>query len=345
MDYIHSICDIGKRHEKASAGCNLNGFEDASVTVVIVNWNSGNQLRSCVDSVIMYGANLDVRIVVVDNGSVDDSERMVEDLKDVTLVRAGVNLGFGKACNLGARNSQSDYLLFLNPDAALYAETLPKALTYMQDPVHAKVGVCGVQLIDESGHISRSCARFPSSVGFVAHAIGLDRAFPRLGHFMTEWDHSRTRQVDHVIGAFFLVRRAVFRSLNGFDEQFFVYLEDLDFSSRAGQSGWQSVYLADAQAFHAGGGTSNQIKARRLFYSLRSRLLFSLKHFSRIGAISVIFFTVTVEPFTRSLQAILRCSLSKLKETWLAYAMLIFWLLQKIWKFISTKFKLIANVS
>lgn len=309
------------------------------IDIIIVNWNSGAQLFASVSSIAQHGAGLVCKIIVVDNGSVDGSDASVDDLAAVTLIRADSNLGFGRACNLGAQKSQSEYMLFLNPDAALYAETLPRVLEYMEDPVSAKIGICGVQLIDDSGHIARSCARFPSSIGFVAHAIGLDRFFPRLGHFMTEWDHSKTRQVDHVIGAFFLVRREVFHSLNGFDEQFFVYLEDLDFSSRARQAGWLSVYLADTQAFHAGGGTSNQIKAKRLFYSLRSRLLFSVKHFSRVGAISVIFVTVIVEPFTRSLQAVLKFSTSKLKETWLAYAMLISWLAKKILKYISTKFK------
>src|SRR5660398_194498 len=110
-----------------------------------------------------------------------------------------------------------------------------------------------------------SCARFPCVSGFLAHAVGLDRSFPRLGHFMAEWDHLANRQVDHVIGAFFLVRRGLFEQLQGFDERFFVYFEDVDFSCRAKQSGWKSYYLADTQAFHAGGGTSNQVKAQRSF--------------------------------------------------------------------------------
>jgi GT2 family glycosyltransferase len=143
---------------------------------------------------------------------------------------------------------------------------------------------------------------------------------------MAEWDHKQTRPVDHVIGAFFLVRRELFEALEGFDERFFVYLEDLDFSYRAYQSGWRSVYLGDVQAFHAGGGTSNQIKARRLFYSLRSRLLYSFKHFSWIGASAVLIATLLVEPLSRSVLALLRRSWPGLKETWAAYGMLWQWL-------------------
>lgn len=298
------------------------------VSVVIVNWNAGRQLLECINSVNQYGTPLVSEIIVVDNGSRDASESFVERLPNVKLLRAGENLGFGKACNRGAQHATSEYLLFLNPDAVLYADTLSKILTYMEDPANAKVGICGVQLLDETGRVSRSCTRFPSPLGFVAHAIGADRIVPRLGHFMAEWDHEQTRQVDHVIGAFFLVRRELFERLCGFDERFFVYLEDLDFSFRAHQAGWHSVYLADTQAFHAGGGTSNQVKARRLFYSLRSRLLYSFKHFPRIGGFAVLAATLFVEPLSRSVLALLRCSWSGLQEIWAAYGMLWRWLPQ-----------------
>ncbi len=307
-----------------------------SLSIVIVNWNAGSQLAEAVASIEKYHHRLVSSVVIVDNASTDDSLSRVETLQDLPfkplIIRNSENCGFGKACNLGAQQAKSEYLLFLNPDAALYADTLPKALAYMENPVNAKVGICGVQLLNESGHISRSCARFPSAVGFVAHAIGLDRFFPRLGHFMAEWDHAQTRQVDHVIGAFFLVRRELFNAMHGFDERFFVYLEDLDFSYRARQAGWRSVYLADAQAFHAGGGTSNQIKARRLFYSLRSRLLYSFKHFSWTGAFAVLLATLLVEPLSRSALALLRRSWAGLKETWAAYGMLWRWLPQWVFK-------------
>jgi len=149
---------------------------------------------------------------------------------------------------------------------------------------------------------------------------------------MAEWPHDITRDVDHVIGAFFLVRRSLFESLGRFDERFFVYLEDLDFSYRARQAGWRSVYLANAQAFHAGGGTSHQVKARRLFYSLRSRLLYAAKHFSKSGAALVFLATLLLEPLSRSAWALMRRSLPSLKETWQGYGMLWCWLPQWVFK-------------
>ena len=306
-----------------------------NLSIIIVNWNSRSQLAEVVTSIGQHHHDLVSAVIIVDNASTDDSLDRVEALTSLPLnlriIRSSKNLGFGCACNIGARKADSEYMLFLNPDAAVHADTLPKALAYMQDTANAKVGICGVQLLDEVSGVSRSCARFPSATGFAVHAVGLDRFLPRLGHFMAEWDHSQTRVVDHVIGAFFLVRRSVFDSLQGFDERFFVYLEDLDFSYRARKAGWHSVYLANIQAFHAGGGTSNQVKARRLFYSLRSRLLYAFKHFSWMGAIGVLLATLLLEPVSRSALALFRRSWSGFKETWVAYGMLWRWLPQ--WAF------------
>lgn len=299
------------------------------IAIITVNWNAGAQLQHCIDSLSSPRIQ---QIIVVDNASTDGSENAIAKHPGVTLIRSTDNLGFGKACNLGAKQASSEYFLFLNPDAAVYPCTLEKALAFMENPANMRVGICGVQLVDEAGHVARSCARFPSAGGFVAHAIGLDRIFSRLGHFMAEWPHDTTREVDHVIGAFFLVRRALFESLGGFDERFFVYLEDLDFSFRAWQAGWRTVYLADVQAFHVGGGTSNQVKARRLFYALRSRLLYAAKHFSAGGTALVFLATLLLEPVSRTGLALARRSWPALRETWAGYAMLWRWLPQWVFK-------------
>lgn len=298
------------------------------ISTIIVNWNSGTQINTCVNSLLCTNTH---QIIVVDNASTDGSEQAIENHPGVTLIRSPENLGFGKACNLGARYATSEYLLFLNPDATVFPGTIEKSIAFMQDPANSQVGICGVQLVDENGHVSRSCARFPSAAELVACAIGLDRLFPRLGFSMREWTHDTTRDVDHVMGAFFLVRQTVFESLGGFDERFFVYLEDLDFSFRARHAGWRSVYLSEVQAFHLGGGTSRQVKARRMFYSIRSRLLYTHKHFSFFAAAPVFFAIFLIEPFSRTLISITRCSCPALKETWSGYAMLAHWM--PIWIF------------
>jgi len=303
-----------------------------AVDVIIVNWNAGAQLAACVDSIRNYGAPYVAQTIVVDNGSSDGSTLAVAQYADTTLLLTGENLGFGRACNRGAALARGNYLLFLNPDAALYPDTLSKALGFMEDSTHSEVGICGVQLRDASGEVSRSCSRFPSVARLVCQMAGLNRVLPAWGCAMSEWDHAATRAVNQVIGAFFLVRREVFDLLDGFDERYFVYFEEVDFSCRALQAGWSSVFLAQAQAFHAGGGSSQQVKARRLFYLMRSRLLYADKHFSRLGVLTVGIAILLLEPVTRSLLAASRCSWRGVIQTWRAYGLWVAWLFDRVLK-------------
>ncbi|MNJ45436.1 N-acetylglucosaminyl-diphospho-decaprenol L-rhamnosyltransferase [compost metagenome] len=247
------------------------------------------------------------------------------EVEDVKLVRAGDNLGFGRACNLGAAQGQAEFVLFLNPDAAIYSGTLDYVFDYMTSVQSQDVGVCGVQLQDEHGYIARSCTRFPSTTSMLLHSLGIDRFVPRGGYFMSEWDHNEDRSVDHVIGAFYFVRRSVFEALNGFDERFFLYLEDLDLSKRIKNAGWRIEFLSAGKAFHKGGGTSDKIKARRLFYSLRSRILYAYKHFGSVSGTIITLSTFCLEPWLRVLLAISKCSGSSVRETLAAYRMLLKW--------------------
>lgn len=239
-------------------------------------------------------------------------------------IRNAKNRGFGAACNQGAALANSDYLLFLNPDTRLFENSLAAPLAFMQRSENADVGIIGIQMLDEANHVVRSCARFPSLGIFGGQALGLNRipGLPHLNMHMSEWAHDKTEVVDHVIGAFYLIRRPLFESLGGFDERFFVYLEDLDLSLRARQISWRSVYLAEAQAFHAGGGVSRQVKAHRLFYSLRSRLLYGFKHFTRWQAWALVGVTLILEPVSRAVFSLLRGGMRDIRDTLKAYGML-----------------------
>ena len=298
-----------------------------SIDVVIVNWNSGRFLEECVNSVVANGGDYTGSIVVVDNDSSDGSEKFLDDERSVSLIRADTNLGFGAACNLGASSCSGDFILFLNPDARIFESTLEKVHAFMLDSENLRVGICGVKLYDENGEVTRSCSRAPSATAYLFKAVGLTKLVPSLGTAMTEWSHSETRAVDQVIGAFFLVRRSLFLSLRGFDPRFFVYFEEVDFSFRARTEGWISVYFCGAEAFHRGGGSSDQVKATRLFYSTRSRMQYALKHFSIPSVALVLFTTLLVEPVTRSVFCLMKGSITSFRENLAAYYMLFHWLL------------------
>lgn len=293
--------------------------------IIIVNWNSGGQLREAVESIRRFGGAHVERTIVVDNGSVDGSAAFIRQAADTCLIELDSNRGFGAACNIGAAEAHSDFLLFLNPDARLVERTVPSLAAAVDDPAHEHVGVFGVQLFMEDGRIQRSCARFPGPGTFVMASLGLDRLASGNSLHMHDWDHRATRAVDHVIGAFYLIRRSLFTRLGGFDERFFVYLEDLDLSLRVREAGFPSLYLASSVAFHKGGGVSEKVKAQRLFYSLRSRILYAGKHFTPVPAFAVAAVTLGPELLTRALFLAARGAFGEMGDLLRGYRMLWKW--------------------
>jgi N-acetylglucosaminyl-diphospho-decaprenol L-rhamnosyltransferase len=285
--------------------------EHARVDVIIVNWNAGRRLRECIESfsaVSRDAVTLD-NIVVVDNASTDGSLPLLDHFFGtfpLKLIRNTENRGFAAACNQGAAGSTADFLLFLNPDTRLAAGCLENPVAFFNASEN-RVGIVGVQLVNTAGEITRSCAREPTPATMIGQSFGLDWILPSYfpPHLLFEWPHDVTRTVDQVMGAFFMIRRALFVSLGGFDERFFVYFEDLDLALRSRALGWISVYLPTAQAFHRGQGTTDAAKARRLFYFCRSKILFARKYFTRTEAIAVAATTLLIEPMTRTIAALI----------------------------------------
>jgi N-acetylglucosaminyl-diphospho-decaprenol L-rhamnosyltransferase len=295
--------------------------------VVIVNWNAGNQLRDCLQSIkiacseSVYQVS---RCLVVDNASTDGSTDSLEGISlPYLLINNSINKGFGSASNLGAAYESSEYILFLNPDVRLYKDSVKKALSFLGQPQNNQIGILGIQLVDENDVVHRSTSRLPTPGSLTYEMIGLDRMFPALfpPRIMTDWDHQVSRYVDHVEGSFFLVRRKVFEELSGFDERFFLYFEDVDFSFRAKLAGWKSYYLAEVKAFHRGAGTTDRIKARRLFYWFRGRFQYVAKHFGQPAAWEILISSLSVEFVARVCVNLIKLNWRYLFETLQAYGL------------------------
>jgi N-acetylglucosaminyl-diphospho-decaprenol L-rhamnosyltransferase len=295
--------------------------------IVIVNWNTGAQLRECLQLILPACPESILclrRCIIVDNASQDGSTDGLEDLSlPLTIIRNHENMGFGFAANQGAKAGESKYILFLNPDFKLYPDSLVKAMRFMDGKRAEQVGILGIQLVDKDGVVHRNVARFPTPKSLFYQMLGLDHLWPRHfpSHFMTDWDHHESREVDQVTGAFFLVRRRVFEKLKGFDERFYMYFEDLDFAYRAKQTGWSSYYLADAQALHYGGGSSYQIKSRRLYFVFNSRVLYIAKHFGTLSAIKILIACILAEFWARLAWSFANLSKEAAIETIQAYRM------------------------
>lgn len=301
-----------------------------SVSIVIVNWNTGSMLGDCCQSI----ANSDLtgvllcEVIVVDNASTDDSASGLIDFGfPLKLMVNERNLGFAVACNQGAALATGELILFVNPDVRLYPQTLAHTLVYMSHSTCADVGICGVNLEDQRGNYTTSYAGFPTALTIMRAALGL-----RPLETIELPSGGDAFDVDQVIGAYFLIRTTLFRGLGGFDERFFVYFEEVDLSLRARKAGWRSVCLPEVRAFHFGGGSSRQVKAERLFYFLRSRLLYASKHFSKAGFACVLFVTFFVEVLSRTALAAVKRSRVQVAETWAAYGMLLRWVSQWLQK-------------
>lgn len=305
-----------------------------SLDIVIVNWNTGGALRACLESIAGSAGSAVTRVVVVDNASTDDSLEAASTVPlPLTMVRNSTNRGFGAACNQGASGSTADYLLFLNPDTRLEPDTLARTLSFLQQGTQHDVGICGIRLLDDQGRPSTTAARFPSPRIFFGEATGLGRLAPGLfpRHLLTPRDCASTRDVDQVIGAYFMMRRSLFETLRGFDERFFVYFEEVDLSLRARLSGYRSVFFDGATAYHTGGLSSDQVKAARLFYTLRGRLLYAWKHFAFVSRWAVLLTTLCVEWPARAVRARLQGGTAP-SETALAFRRLCGFLASSDWR-------------
>jgi len=296
-----------------------------TLDVVIVNWNSGSALAKGLASVAAAdcGTFELKKLVVIDNASDDKSMECVAGAGlPLEAVYNSGNLGFARACNQGARLGDANYLLFLNPDVQLSVRSLAEPLAFLEQ--NKSVGICGIRLVDEAGLDLVSCARLPTPGRLLRQVVGLDRLYPRLFRpcFMTADELQVSCPVEQVSGACFLVRRSVYDLLDGFDERYFMYFEEVDFSLRAKIQGYASYYLSTVTAVHIGGACSRRVKGRRLFYLLQSRLAFARKQFSRPAYLCVLWATLVLEPWVRAVRAALRGALDEVRHTLQAYGAL-----------------------
>ena len=311
----------------------MNKEIKAKVDIVIVNWNTSNLLEECINSIKESCIDMVESIIIIDNNSSDSSATRINNDYDMNLniIVEKQNHGFVKSCNLGAKCSNADYILFLNPDARVDKFTIQELVAFMEKKESQNIGICGPQLHNDK-RVEKTCSRFPSLFNQVVELFGLYFFLPNLGEKMRDFSHLESKVVDQIIGAFFLIRKPLFDELNGFDERFFLYTEEIDLSYRSNKLGYKSYFYHKAQAFHKGGGSSDNIKSTRLFYRTRSRLQYASKNFNKISSTLSIFLVVLIEPVCRILFSLLKLSINQAKETLVAYKMFYIWLFKSVFK-------------
>ncbi len=295
--------------------------------IVIVNWNTGNYLKECVLSLIEFNNENINSIIIVDNNSTDNSLKDLPSKDFIKLIKEKKNHGFGKACNIGSKYSTEKYILFLNPDTKIFENTLKINLEFMEKPENSLIAIVGSKMVDINEKTVASCSRFPNLKRIFFIATGLSKIFKNKGMLMKDFNHENSMKVDQIIGAFFLIRRTVFDKLNGFDERFFLYMEEVDLSFRSHLLGYNSYYNANSKCFHRGGVSSEKNKEIRQTNYLKSRLIYFKKHFSYSNYLIICFLTF-IELFPRIIFFLLKFSVKDLKAMVLSYYNLICWLLK-----------------
>ena len=231
---------------------------DPKVAVAVVSYNTRDLLLRCMDSLSSDVDDGLVEVWVVDNSSTDGSlEAVRAHAPWAHVVDPGANLGYGRAVNLVARQTHSDWLLAANADVALEPGALDALLGAGADP---KVGCVAPRLILPDGATEHSVHPFPTVPLTLAFNLGLHRVSGRLGNRLClegRWDADRSRPVPWAIGACLLLRREAFDSAAGFDERQWMYAEDLDLQWRVRQRGWSTRYEPAARVLHESGAAAS----------------------------------------------------------------------------------------
>lgn len=253
------------------------------LSIIIPTYNAHEWIEQCLDSIRLHRPAADYEIIAVDDRSSDDTVAIVRSkFPDVRVFANDRNLGFGKTVNVGLKASSGEYILVLNNDTWMHARALDELIAYLD--AHPDTGIVGPKVLSGDGSLQQQCRRrVPTPTAALLYFTGVAKLFPRNPRFarylMTAADEDATTEVDAVSGACLMVRRAVVDRIHGFDPEYYLYGEDMDFCWRAKLAGWKVVYHPDARITHFGGqgGTGK----KRLYATIewhRAMWIFYRKH-------------------------------------------------------------------
>lgn len=256
-----------------------------SVAIVVVNWNTKDLLRACLESLRRHPATGGQEVWVVDNASTDGSaEAVASDFPEVRLIRNEENLGFSRANNQALARAKGDVYVLLNSDAEVTDGALDAAA------VRADAGgeVIAAQLLNPDGSVQPSCFRFPGVVSDLIEAVYLHRLLPPalrgrllLGGY---WSHDRERIVDWAVGAFLAIPRAALAEAGPLPEEYFIFGEDMEWCWRFHQAGVPVRYLPNAKVIHHANRSAGQRSpAWRIRLTHAGLERFLTEHHSRLG--------------------------------------------------------------
>jgi len=224
------------------------------LSIIIVNYHHSHLLRDCLESVRLTIREIQFEVIVVDNSLKDNGLKSVlNQFPETQLIDNSINVGFACANNQGAKIAKGDFLLFINPDTVMKEGAIEALLGHLHsDP---SIGVVGPKVLNPNGTIQYSCRKFPTIWSGLFNRYSLmTRFFPNnrysRDYLMSDYDHNSTRSVDWVSGCCMMVPASVFKKVNGFDKNYFLFIEDIDLCQAIKKEGYRVDYFPRAQIFH-----------------------------------------------------------------------------------------------
>lgn len=277
------------------------------LSVIILNYNVRYFLEQCVYSVQKALAHINGEIIVVDNASSDDSCQMMRTkFPDVTLIVNQDNLGFPKGNNIGVAQAKGEYICILNPDTVVAEDTFVKILASIGKSIPLNVGIIGCKLIDGTGRFLPESKRgVPTPWVAFTKIFGLYKWFPTTKWFNQYYAQHLTKdengQVDILVGAFMVMKKELYLEVGGFDENCFMYSDDIDLSYMIRKLGKANFYFAETTVIHyKGESTVRDVtymkrfqEAMQFFYGKHFKKSIVFDYIMRFGSIIFSFFKKT----------------------------------------------------
>ncbi len=244
-------------------------------SIIVLTYNSAAHIEKLVKSIYKYNINGNFETVIVDNASQDDTVGKILQLKsyDLKLIQNKENVGFSKGINIGAKEASGKYLLFINPDTQWNDGSINNLISVFEKD--EGTGIVGGKIINDSGKSEKSAGKFLGILGTLILTLGLDEA---LGF---RFSPGQLQEVDFVSGGFMMVRSDIFKKLSGFDENYFMYVEDMDLCFRAMKQNYKIYFSPNTTIIHEGQGSSSRSFAIKNIY--KSLLYFQKKHGTKLS--------------------------------------------------------------
>ncbi|MGD0340037.1 MAG: glycosyltransferase family 2 protein [Bacteroidota bacterium] len=260
--------------------------EGVKLSIVILNYNSGDFLVKCLDSVFADDLPFSCEVIVPDNASSDDSLKKAEQKwgSRIAVISNPKNGGFNYGNNIGIRHCKGKYICLLNPDTIIHRGAFKTLLDFIE--AHPRVGFVGPKVLNRDGSFQLSARRsIPSPFDAIARALLLSKLFPHSKMFarynLTFLSPDQTQQVDASTGCCLFARRAMIDQIGLLDEGFYIYCEDVDWFLRAKNAGWETWYVAEAVIEHHHAYSERFRKHRAVIDFHKSMIYLYRKHYAK----------------------------------------------------------------